>query len=155
MTRFHGRFTGIWQILPRLSSLLVFPLAALFNNYAATLLLLLFGLAGNLETVSDIALVQGATLALFYAFSANARNLVLGDASGSTAAHLLRVRLLLLPLMAAATWILSVTVSGADAWLAGVLILRRMTEWISEVAQAQHEKKARLRRCASIFCWKS
>ena len=58
---------------------LVFPAAALLNSFSTTALLLVFGLAGHPEVVADIAVVQAASLALFYAFSANARNLVLAD----------------------------------------------------------------------------
>ncbi len=124
----------------RTGSLLVFPLAALFNSYAMTGLLLMFGLAGASETAADIGLVQAATLALFYAFSANARNFVLADASGRAAADLLRARLLLMAPLAAATWMLAVNIGGAAGLLTGVLILRRLAEWLGEIGLAVQER---------------
>jgi hypothetical protein len=39
-----------------------------------TALMLFLGITGQFEISSEIGLVQGATLALFFAFSANARN---------------------------------------------------------------------------------
>ena len=50
------------------SALIVFPLATLFNSFSMTALMIVFGIAGRHEVAADIALVQGATLALFYAF---------------------------------------------------------------------------------------
>lgn len=122
--------------------MLVFPLAALLNSFSTTALLLIFGLAGRPEIVADIALVQAASLALFYAFSANARNLVLADggrAGETVAGALLRVRTVLMLPLACVTYMLGVMVGGAAASIAVVLIVRRMAEWIGEVALARHE----------------
>jgi hypothetical protein len=125
-------------------ALLVFPMAALLNSFSMTALLLLFGVAGQSEIAADIGLVQGATLALFYAFSANARNLILADATGSTAARLLSTRLWLLFPLSAAAYLLSVGVGDAGAALAWVLILRRASEWLGEIGLARHEQKQQL-----------
>ena len=96
-------------------------------------LMLVSGLAGAPGLTTDIAMVQGATLALFFAFSANARNVIFADASGSTSHLLLRTRILLLLPLAAATFILSSVLGAVDGWLAFVLICRRSTEWVGEV----------------------
>jgi len=122
-------------------ALLVFPLAALFNSFAMTGLLLVFGIAGRPETATDIALVQGATLALFYAFSANARNLILAD--GAAAGQLLRARLVLMLPLAAGAWFLGTGIGSASAALAAVLIVRRIAEWIGEIGLACHERRQR------------
>ncbi|MDB5797932.1 MAG: hypothetical protein JWP36_1834 [Paucimonas sp.] len=128
-----------------LSSLLVFPLAALLNSFSMTGLLLVFGLAGETEIAADIGLVQAATLALFYAFSANARNLVLGDETGRAGAQLLHVRLILMLPVAGAAWILSARLGGAGGLLAILLILRRLAEWASEIGLAVQERNGQPR----------
>jgi hypothetical protein len=121
------------------NALIIFPLAALFNSFSMTALMIALGVAGRHQVAADIALVQGATLALFYAFSANARNLILADASGFMAARLLQTRLFLLLPLAALSYFLSVGVGKASVSLAVVLIARRMSEWIGEIGLAKHE----------------
>ena len=121
--------------------LLIFPLAALLNSFSMTALLLAFGIAGFSGIAGDIGLVQGATLALFYAFSANARNLILADNTGSAAPNLLRARLWLLLPLAGAAYLLGVIIGNASATLALVLILRRASEWIGEIGLARHEQR--------------
>lgn len=120
--------------------MLVFPAAALLNSFSVTALLLVFGLGGATELAADVGIVQGATLALFYAFSANARNLVLSDAGDSMAESILRTRLILIVPLSLAAYILSVGIGGATASLALVLILRRVAEWVGEISLAQHER---------------
>lgn len=105
-----------------------------------TALLLAFGIFGHPEIAADIGLIQGATLALFYAFSANARNLILADPSGSTAIRLLQMRLLLAVPLAATAYVLSVGIGATAAPLAVVLIVRRASEWMGEIALARHER---------------
>ncbi len=122
------------------SALITFPLAALFNSFSMTALILVLGIAGWHEVAADIGLVQGATLALFYAFSANARNLILVDASGCTATRLLQTRLLLLLPLAGVSYYLSVGIGTVSGSLAVVLIVRRMSEWIGEIGLAKHER---------------
>ena len=122
---------------------LIFPVAALLNSFSTTALLLVFGLAGRPEIAADIALVQAASLALFYAFSANARNLVLAaenNAGEEAAGALLSVRAVLMLPLAFATYVFGVVVGGAAASVAMVLIARRMAEWIGEIALARHER---------------
>lgn len=105
-----------------------------------TALLLVFGIFGSSEVAADIGLVQGATLALFYAFSANARNLILADASNSAAIRLLQTRLFLLLPLAGAAYFLSVGIGAAPPLLVVVLIVRRMSEWVGEIGLARHER---------------
>ena len=124
------------------SAYLLFPLAALFNSFSMTALLLVFGLSGRAEIAADIALIQGATLALFFAFSANARNVVLAssdDTVQQAASALMVTRLALLAPLALVTYFLSVGVGGAIAGLAITLIVRRGCEWLGEIALASHE----------------
>jgi hypothetical protein len=122
------------------SALIIFPLATLLNSFSMTALMLVVGVAGQSNVAAEIGLVQGATLALFYAFSANARNLILADASGLAAICLLQSRLLLLLPLAGAAYFLSVVIGTASAPLALVLIFRRMSEWMGEIGLARHER---------------
>ena len=84
----------------------LFPTAFMANTFAMTILLIATGLAGNSAIAADIGIVQGATLALFYAFSANARSLILSKSSVVSAHSMMIGRLLLLiPLAAVSYWI--------------------------------------------------
>jgi len=110
------------------------------NTFAMTLLLVSLGLAGESELAADIGIVQGATLALFYAFSANARSLILNGSSQYSAGGIMLSRIVLvIPLALIAYW-LSVKVAGVPYLLASVLILRRITEWLGEVHLSEMEK---------------
>ncbi|QID16996.1 hypothetical protein G3580_04670 [Nitrogeniibacter mangrovi] len=121
---------------------LLFPLAVLFNSFSMTALLLAFGLAGRSEAAADIGLVQAASLALFFAFSANGRNVVLAASDAGAqgvASSLILTRLALMVPLAAATYFLSVSIGGTATILSLVLIARRASEWIGEIALARHE----------------
>jgi hypothetical protein len=139
--------------------LLVFPLAALLNSFSMTALLLVVGITGRSELAADVGLVQGATLAMFYAFSANARNLILADVSGNVAIQLLQTRFILLLPLAGAAYFLSVGVGNAAALIAAVLIVRRIAEWLGEIGLARHEQlnqpefalQTVAAECASLF----
>lgn len=117
-----------------------FPLAALLNAFSMTALLIILGVAGYPEFAVSIGLVQGATLATFYVFSANARNLILADGGEMAASRLLQMRLALMLPLAGIAYFLSVAIGEIAAPLAMVLILRRASEWIGELGLSQHER---------------
>ena len=123
-----------------MKSFLIFPLAALLNSFSMTALLIVFGIIGYPSMAADIGLVQSATLALFYAFSANARNLILADTNGAAAIRLLQARLLMIVPLGVAAYLLSVELASVAAPLAVVLIVRRICEWIGEIGLARHER---------------
>jgi hypothetical protein len=118
----------------------LFPAAFATNTLAMTALLIGFGLAGDSTMAADIGMVQGASLALFYALSANARSLILNPVSPVCADAILLSRLLLLPMVAALTYWLSISVANVPPLLASILILRRGTEWIGEVHLSELER---------------
>jgi hypothetical protein len=120
-------------------TLVWFPLAALLNSFTMSGLLVILGVTGYPELAVSIGLVQGATLATFYVFSANARNLILADHAGLIASRLAQVRLVLLLPLAAVAYFLSATIGGVPSMLALTLILRRAAEFMGEVSLAQHE----------------
>lgn len=119
-----------------------FPLAFMSNSLAMTGLLIICGLAGLTELASDIAITQAITLALFSAFSANARNLILKATTPAEAHQLLHYRLiLLLPLLLVAYWLSSI--SNVTALIALLLLLRRSIEWLDEIFLAESERTNR------------
>lgn len=120
---------------------IVFPLAFLLNTFSMAAMLLLVGMFGCSEIAADIGLVQGATLALFYALSGNARNLILADADTDVASGLLQLRLLLVLPLAWGVYLLSVGVGAVAAPLGVVLIVRRVSEWVGEIGLSVHEQR--------------
>lgn len=121
-------------------TLIWFPIGVLINTFSMTALLVILGLAGYADLAADIGLVQGATLATFHVFSANARNLILTDGGELAASRLLQMRLILLLPLAFIAYFLSVTIGGAAPSLAVILILRRGAEWFGELGLSQHER---------------
>ena len=59
--------------------LLVFPLAFMTNTFAMMLVMIGLSLFGKPALAAEFGLVHGATVALFYSFSGNARSLILGE----------------------------------------------------------------------------
>lgn len=105
-----------------------------------TALLIALGLTGNSVMAAEVGLVQSATLALLYAFSANARSLILSKSSPVSAHSMMMARLLLLLPLAAVSYWLSVNVGGIASFLAIILIARRCVEWLGEVHLSEMER---------------
>ena len=118
-----------------------YPAAFLLNSASTTLLLICIGLAGRYELAADIGVVQGATLAVFFSFSANARSIILNRTSTEIWRSFFTSRLLLILPLGIATYVLGTSVSDAGALLAGVLVLRRCAEWLSEIYLSQMERR--------------
>lgn len=109
------------------------------NSLAMTGLLIVVGISGLSELASDIAIIQGITLALFSSFSANSRNLILKHSNPVKADQLLYYRLvLLLPLSGLGYW-LSFT-SHVNTSLALILLLRKSIEWLDEIYLSEMER---------------
>lgn len=103
-------------------------------------LLIILGLIGDSALAADTGIVQAATLALFYAFSGNARNLILNQETTVTVKSALSNRLILLvPLALAAYW-LSAVMASVQSSIAIVLILRRGVEWFDELYLSEMER---------------
>jgi hypothetical protein len=118
----------------------IFPIAVIANSLSMTAMLILFSLAGQSHFSADIGIAQAATTALFYAFSANSRVTVLASPNSSLAKSLLDIRAtLLVPLSLAAFWLTS-TLGGVEPYLACILILRRVVEWLVEVDLSEKER---------------
>lgn len=119
---------------------LIFPASYLSSQLSMTGLLVALGLSGNPQLAADVAIVQGAALALFYAFSGNARNLIFKPGRLAPVRSLLTVRLaLMLPLCVGVYYLGSVL--GGVAWdLSLILILRKSVEWLSEIHLSEAER---------------
>ncbi|MBX9903498.1 MAG: glycosyltransferase [Burkholderiales bacterium] len=117
----------------------LFPLVYLAVTHSTTALLIIVGLLGRPEIATDIALIQGATLATFYALSANARNLILRQSSPLLATEVLLARLLLLAPLMGASLLLSLTGTTVPWWLAACIVIRRGVEWINEIHLCEAE----------------
>lgn len=118
----------------------IFSMAFMANSFSMTGLLIMISLSGDSILAADIGIVQAATLALFYAFSGNARNLILNQQSSVSAKSVLTNRVfLLVPLAFAAYW-LSTTMANAPVSIAIALILRRSVEWFDEVYLSEIER---------------
>ena len=119
---------------------LLFPAAFAANTLAMTALLIGFGLAGESVMAADVGIVQGASLALFYALSANARSLILNQARPVSARAVMVARLVLILPIAGMTFWISIFLSNVEIYLAAILILRRCVEWLGEVHLSELER---------------
>ena len=104
----------------------------MINGLAMTAFLVVVGLAGKTELAADIGIVQAATLALFYAFSGNARNLILNDSFPVSSQSIMFSRLWMSLPLGILAFYLSTIVSGVEIYLAIILILRRIVEWLGK-----------------------
>lgn len=117
----------------------LFPIAFALNLFSMTGFMIALGLFGKPILAAEFGIVQGATMALFYAFSANARNLILNSAFKVTIKDVLFIRLVLIIPLSAISLFLSVGLADISILLAVILIVRRCTEWLSEVYLSQME----------------
>ena len=108
-------------------------------TYSITGLLIILGLLGKTELAADIGIAQGATLATFYALSANARTVIL--TRQESAGAILFSRVILVVPLAWLSYFLSVYVANADSWVALAIIVRRSVEWINEIHLSEAELK--------------
>lgn len=128
----------------------LFPITFMSVTQATTALLIVLGLIGHSEVAADIGIVQGATLATFFSFSANSRNIIFEGSRQAAIGDILSLRLLLLLPLASFAYVLSVNGAHVVSAMALFLIVRRCGEWISEVHISSMEV-SRDHRSAAIF----
>lgn len=128
---------------------LIFPVSYLSSQLSMTGLLIVLGLDGNPQFAADVAIVQAAALALYFAFSGNARNLIFKAGPLVSARSLLLVRLvLMLPLGIGVFYLGSIL--GGVAWdISLILILRKSVEWLNEIHLSEVEREQ-----DTSFAWK-
>lgn len=118
----------------------LFSAAFIANMLSMTAMLILLSLAGKSHMAADLGIVQASASALFYAFSANARAVVLATPNSILAKSIFNIRVILFfPLALSAFW-LSSTLGGVESTFAAVLILRRAIEWFGEVDLSERER---------------
>lgn len=121
------------------------------NYFATTGLMIYLSLIGNSNLAADIAIVQASTTALFYAFSGNARSLILNLKSSISASNILAIRLALLFPLGIASIFLSTYISNV-AWIfAALLILRKGGEWLTEVYISDSEVSKKFDNARNYF----
>ena len=118
-------------------------------TYSITGLLIAFGLLGKTVVAADFGIVQGATLATFYALSANARTVILTQKESADAILFSRV-MLVVPL-AALSYFLSAYLANAESWIALAIIVRRSIEWINEIHLTDAEQQGKKDKDARVF----
>lgn len=133
----------------------LFPLSFMLNTFAMTALLIGLSLAKESQMAADVGIVQGATLALFFAFSANARNMILNTSARISVPAILVARLLLLVPLGVLSFYLSVGMADVEWSLALVFICRRCVEWIGELHLSEMELQGRSGFAGKFFALQS
>jgi len=118
-----------------------YPLAIASNLFSITALLIFFGVTGNVELSADIAVVQGAMLTIFLAFSGNARNILLSSSSNISLAQLGRFRLLLVLPFGLFVYFFCLSIFDVQIFITCALIVRRCSEWLAELIISEKEQK--------------
>lgn len=118
----------------------MFPLAAAVNFFSVTGLLVLSGLLGKSDLAADIAVTQGAVIAVFLSLSGNARNLILGNPQApETEKSLILFRLIIMGPAALIVFFLTTSALDVSIMLLIGLILRKCCEWVAELQLANRE----------------
>jgi hypothetical protein len=118
----------------------LFPLAAAINFFSVTALFIIAGILQKGMLAADIAVIQGAILAVFLSLSGNARNLILANNSDSDEKNLLCFRLLaMFPAVLAVMFLIESTIDVSIYLMIG-LIIRKCSEWVVELQLANREK---------------
>jgi len=129
----------------------VFPAAFATNVFSVTALVLWVGLLGNPEMAADIAVIQASTIALFYTFSGNARNLILGAKGTVSAAPLQSLRVTLVLPLAPLALVLAWPVVGGITSVVAAILVRRVGEWLVELTLSEAERDGDLVRARSYL----
>ncbi|WP_071871106.1 hypothetical protein [Atopomonas hussainii] len=109
------------------------------NTFAMMVVMIGLSLFGKPELAADFGLVHGASVALFYSFSGNARSLILAQSGAVSAATILRMRLMLVVPLAVIATLLCVGVVVGGWLFACLLVMRRAAEWLAEIFLSELE----------------
>lgn len=118
----------------------MYPVSYMSSQLGMTALLVGLGLAGQPELAAEVGIVQGALLAIFYAFSGNVRSLIFREERSTSTRPLLLARLLLTIPLGISAYLLGVYLGGVGGEIALVLTLRKMGEWFSEIHLSEAER---------------
>ena len=119
---------------------LLFPLAAAINLFSVTGLIIVAGFLGKSNLAADIAIIQGAVLAIFLSLSGNARNIILGSVSSEVIEkNLLYFRFLIMIPAVIAVYYLTQSAVEPPTYLFIGLVVRKCSEWVAELQLANRE----------------
>jgi len=118
----------------------IFAASIAVNMFSTTILLITLTFLGHSEMAADVAIVQGATHAVFMAFSANARNLILGSNTNNALIQQFFFRFYSLIPLSLIAYLLSNTIVEISSLVIAILIFRRCNEWIAELQVTEREK---------------
>lgn len=120
---------------------MVFAVAFMANTFAMMVVMIGLSLFGKSGLAADFGLIHGATVALFYSFSGNARSLVLAESEQINASSILRLRLILLLPLGMFAWALCVPMVDGSGLFVLLLVVRRASEWVAEIFLSEQELK--------------
>jgi len=114
--------------------------AVMINFFSITALFMAASLFGMEELSAEIAVVQGAIIAVFFSLSGNARNLILSDQTDDSEQGIFKFRLIMVLPAIFGSFYLASTIIEISAQLIYLLILRKSSEWLLEIELANKEK---------------
>jgi len=118
---------------------MLFPVAFMANTFAMMVVMIGLSLFGKPGLAADFGIVHGATVALFYSFSGNARSLILSESGAISAAEILRLRLILLLPLGGLAWAICVGIVDSSWFFVCLLVVRRGAEWLAEIFLTEQE----------------
>ena len=130
--------------------MLLHPIAVTVNFFSTTALFIIASLCGMEELSAEIAVAQGAIIAVFLCLSGNARSLILSDQTDDSEQNIYRFRLFMVLPAVLGSFYLSSTIIEISAELICILILRKTSEWLLEIELA-HKEKHNSSRFAYIY----
>ncbi|MFC3940611.1 hypothetical protein CCU68_04195 [Pseudomonas gingeri NCPPB 3146 = LMG 5327] len=134
-----------------MKNLFIFPAAFMVNTFAVMLVMIGLSLFGKPELAADFGVVHGATVALFYSFSGNARSLILSGNKQVESAYILRLRCFLLLPLCALAFMLSIGLVASGWLMVLLLVARRACEWLAEVFLCEQEYENRFQQAFRSF----
>lgn len=134
-----------------MNNLFVFPAAFMANTFAMMLIMIGLSLFGRPDLAADFGIVHGATVALFYSFSGNARSIILAKNRQVESAYILRLRCLLVLPLCVLAFMLSMGLVASGWLFVLLLITRRACEWLAEVFLCEQEHDHRFGQALSFF----
>jgi len=130
--------------------MLLHPIAVMVNFFSTTALFIIASLCGMEELSAEIAVAQGAIIAVFLCLSGNARSLILSDQTDDSEQNIYRFRLFMVLPAVLGSFYLSSTIVEISAELICILILRKTSEWLLEIELA-HKEKHNFSRFAYLY----
>ncbi|MDR7281964.1 hypothetical protein J2X84_000779 [Pseudomonas corrugata] len=134
-----------------MKQLFIFPAAFMANTFAMMVIMIGLSLLDRPELAADFGIVHGATVALFYSFSGNARSIILARSRLVDSAYILRLRCFLVLPLAAMAFVLSIGLVASGWLLVLVLIARRACEWLAEVFLSEQERDQQSAQALRFF----